>query len=518
MPKLVRVFALTLLLLSSRTVAVHAGPSGPGRPAAPASTDIDDASQRIDVNRLAMRVKNTGSFAWDVNTGSAGLEYPIGTGKTAVYAAGLWLGTFAASSGARVSVAEYSEDFRPGAAPGGSPEDPAAPELKVYKLQRQYASTAVRDAALADYIAGAVPRGAPPVPVLPDGSLGILGDQMLWSVFNDLGKGAAHNGSSSARPLGVEVQQTTWGFDRPAPAGEVVFTRFRIINRSASTLAALHVALWADPDLGEATDDLIGCDPDLSLGYCYNATNNDLVYGTAPPAVGFDLMRAPSRAPALFPMRAFHAYVNGTGPQDSTESYRVMQGLLENGSVMVDPVTLLPTTFQLPGDPVAGTGWIDGSPGDRRLMLTSGAFDLPSGQADEAVFAVLVAQGSHRLDSVTRLKQQDQVLQAAFDVDAVGLLAVPAPPARGLALSAPRPNPARGAFELSFTLASAGEARVDLLDLAGRAVAGRALGSLAAGSHTVRLDESGTDLPAGLYFVRLTHRDGQAVRRIALVR
>lgn len=516
MPQFSRVLALTLILVSSGAGVVAAHPIR--RTAAPTNTHIDDASQRIDVNRLSMVVKNTGSFAWDVTTGTAGLEYPIGTGKTAVYAAGFWVGSQGAIGGPRVSVSEYSEDFRPGAAPGGVPEDPAAPALKVYKLHRLYADVNARDAALADYNAGAVPRGAPVVPVLPDGSLGILGDQMLWSVFNDLGKGPAHNGVSSALPLGVEVQQTTWGFDRAVPAGEVVFTRFRIINRGTSTLSALRVALWADPDLGEATDDLVGCDPNLSLGYCYNATNSDFVYGTAPPAVGFDMMRAPSRAPAPFPMRAFNGYVNGAGPQDSTETYRLMQGLQEDGSVMIDPVVLLPTTFQLPGDPVAGTGWIDGSPGDRRLMLTSGAFDLPGGQADELVFAVLVAQGSNRLDSVTRLKQQDQALQAAFDANAVGQLDVPGPVVDRLSLAAPRPNPARTGFTAAFTLASAGEVTLELLDLTGRRVVQRALGVRAAGSHAEHLELPAHGLPAGLYFVRLAHRDGAVSQRVAIVR
>jgi hypothetical protein len=50
-----------------------------------------DNTTVIDVNQLSMYVTNTGSFAWN-GARKSGLEFPKGTGKTAVYAAGLWLG------------------------------------------------------------------------------------------------------------------------------------------------------------------------------------------------------------------------------------------------------------------------------------------------------------------------------------------------------------------------------------------------------------------------------------------
>ena len=50
-----------------------------------------DNDKLIDVNNIAMFVTNRGSFAWDVGTGASGLEFPKGTGKTAVFAAGPWI-------------------------------------------------------------------------------------------------------------------------------------------------------------------------------------------------------------------------------------------------------------------------------------------------------------------------------------------------------------------------------------------------------------------------------------------
>src|SRR6266850_5228428 len=196
----------TLMLLVA-SVSAAAPIASPKKRARPLHAKIEDASKRIDINNISMVVKNTGSFAYDTENGAAGLEFPKGTGKTAVFAAGLWMGALVGGL-VRASVAEYSDDYRPGQAVGGVPDNPNKPEYKVYKLNRVYLNAAggvdvaARDAVLADYNTGAVPHGAPPVTVLGDGSLSIIGDQMLWSVYNDLAKGSDHNGASSARPLG----------------------------------------------------------------------------------------------------------------------------------------------------------------------------------------------------------------------------------------------------------------------------------------------------------------------------
>lgn len=64
------------------------------------------------------------------------------------------------------------------------------------------------------------------------------------------------------------------------------------------------------------------------------------------------------------------------------------------------------------------------------------------------------------------------------------------------------PNPSPGAATVAFTLARAGEARLEVLDVAGRRVASHDVGSHGAGRHALRLDERGTLAP-GLYLLRL---------------
>lgn len=180
----------------------------------------------------------------------------------------------------------------------------------------------------------------------------VMGDQMLWSVYNDANPGLHTNRAGQSAPLGVEVQQATFAFNVPGALGNTIYMRFRIINKGGQGLESMNVSLWSDPDVGGPGDDLEGSDIGRSLGYAYNATNNDAVYGATPPAVGVDLL-GPGRA------SAFSYYINGRDPQNAGETYNLMRGLNSDGTPVIDPTTGLPSLYYAPGDPVAGTGWLD---------------------------------------------------------------------------------------------------------------------------------------------------------------
>ena len=139
---------------------------------------------------------------------------------------------------------------------------------------------------------------------------------------------------------------------------------FKIINRSNQTWDNMWVGLWTDDDLGTASDDVIGCDTILNLGFTYNGTNFDGVYGTAPPSVGMRFMRGGKQYTGntndtikyYSPfgknvinkigykdegMSAFN-YYNGGSPQPSDpqvnrEVYRVLKGMWRLGNNWIDP-------------------------------------------------------------------------------------------------------------------------------------------------------------------------------------
>ncbi len=90
-------------------------------------------------------------------------------------------------------------------------------------------------------------------------------------------------------------------------------------------------------------------------------------------------------------------------------------------------------------------------------------------------------------------------------------------PARlALALAGFQPNPAQGDPHISFTLPNEAPATLELLDLSGRVLLARDLGSLGAGQHRLRLGAGG-QLAAGIYWIRLRQGSRSLVARGVLI-
>jgi hypothetical protein len=80
-----------------------------------------------------------------------------------------------------------------------------------------------------------------------------------------------------------------------------------------------------------------------------------------------------------------------------------------------------------------------------------------------------------------------------------------------------RPNPSRrSAATVSFVLPVPGQVSLELFDLTGRRVAGRDMGTLGAGRHTVPLGMGGS-APPGIYFVRMSQAGGSVTARGVLL-
>jgi len=92
----------------------------------------------------------------------------------------------------------------------------------------------------------------------------------------------------------------------------------------------------------------------------------------------------------------------------------------------------------------------------------------------------------------------------------------------GIWLGPCRPNPTVGAVHIGFTLPATADARLELMDLAGRRVRILMEGYLGSGGHEAAWDardEGGVRAPAGVYFCRLIV-DGRSIatRRLVMTR
>ena len=123
----------------------------------------------------------------------------------------------------------------------------------------------------------------------------LKGDKTLWWVFND--KGNIHT-ETGGQAVGMEIRAQAFGFSTNDEINNMTFYSYEIINRSTYRLTETYFSQWVDTDLGDATDDYVGCDVLRGLGYCYNGDDIDgsgrpQDYGAQPPAVGVDFFQGP---------------------------------------------------------------------------------------------------------------------------------------------------------------------------------------------------------------------------------
>jgi hypothetical protein len=398
-------------------------------------------------NRIKTDVSNSGNFVSWFRTGDAGMEWPAGSRKTINFASGIWvLGKV--DGEIRSAVAEFSTEFVPGTVVNGVPQDPEDPRFRIYIITREDEQAALDDnprtAPGRDYVEWPFEDGAPALKA-SDGNDSLdaegrripllLGDRSLWCVFNDFDT-TAHENLWDTPPLGIEGQMHLWGYKGPGALRDVLFVRFVLINKGPNRIDSTFIGIWDDADIGVAGDDFVGIDTTLQMGYFWN-DGPDWVYGTEAPALGYDLLQGPlvpspgdtarffgrirpgyRNLPITFFFRNVKHGRQGD-PADVTQAYFQLQNRDRYGDPVVDPLTGEPVRFGVPGDPVTKSGWYDGIDvvaADRRLLISSGPFTFAPGDTQEVIVAVMVAQGEDNIESIVRLRELDQGVQALFDL------------------------------------------------------------------------------------------------------
>ena len=144
----------------------------------------------------------------------------------------------------------------------------------------------------------------------------------------------------------------------------------------------------------------------------------------------------------FLPMTSFTYFGAGSSISDPSFSYagslqffNLMEGFLPRPEYPVqipwtDPATGEETKFALSGDPVSGSGWVDGvqlPPGDRRLVMASGPFNMVLGDDADVVIALAAGTGLDAVSSVSVAKYVDTYAQYAYDNN-FNLPSAPTPP------------------------------------------------------------------------------------------
>ncbi|HEX8386197.1 MAG TPA: T9SS type A sorting domain-containing protein [Rubricoccaceae bacterium] len=541
-----RLAPLLLLLVGALPAAAQTAP-------APGTCVLGTAQADLNVNNVAARVFNTGSlFYGNTTTSGNGYLVPQASGRSAVFASGLWVGGRVGGE-LRVAGGTYGAgalDFTFWPGPLGTDGRPVNPSDcsgydEIFSVTRADITNYEAGNPTGDVLTWPWELGAPVVD--GDGNPdnynlaggdrpGIIGDQGLWWVMNDVGN--VHPAQNTP-PLGIEVRVLAFSFARPDALGNTTFYKYRIINKSGTDIEDTYVSVFSDPDLGDAVDDYVGSDVAAGLGYVYNADNSDAVYGV-PPAVGYDFFQGPivpdgpdaGADPDTLSASAFSYFRNTTGgssdPDNGVQIYNYQQGLWDDGSVMraygsgYQETQGAITKFAFPGDPVTGQAWSERNPRgtgttspnvptDRRFALHTGPFTLSNGAAQDVVFGIVFAQGTSNLNSITALRAADQLAQATFDND------FNPPPVAGEEASGPSvalavaPNPFTTEARVSVSAAPGSDVHAVLLDVLGREVA-----VIHEGPLSGELRVPGAGLTPGVYLLRVRTADGE--RTVRLVR
>lgn len=493
-------------------------------------------SKFLDAGNIRTWFVNNGSFNRDPSTLSSGFEWPKGSNKYARYASGLWIGAQVGID-TLVAIAEFDYEYLPGYIDNsGTPQGSADPLYRIYKIERW-------DTVSIDYMNWPVNQGAY---LNESGRPYSIGSQTMFYSYTDGYPSAHGNNAGSTLPLKAVIMQTNWSYI-DVSLRDVVFTEYRIINRNNLPWTNAYISIWTDDDLGGAADDAVGVDTNVNmkLGYTYNFDNDDLVYGMAPPAVGFTLLRHPivqsigdtvkyysppgSNNLITKPnykqqnFSSFNMYSNGDpsigDPQNFRETYFNLQGLKRDGSSWINPVTTEVTTYPFSGDPVISTGWIQTEGNDRRSLMTFGPLTMNPNDTQSVIFAQVIARGTSNLNSINRLRELTNYVQYIYLNNFPGLNSI-----KNISSEIPEefkleqnyPNPFNPSTVISYHLSAGDFISLKVYDALGNEVATLVNKKQNAGSYEVIFKDE--NLPSGVYYYILTSNGISDTKRMILLK
>jgi hypothetical protein len=508
---------LSLQLSAKENVGVT-GNGNKGNSVAAANCNATTAQAELDINNVRTTIMVGGDMWW--NLSDPKYEIPFASGKHSIFAGALWIGGIDAGGQVKVAAQTYRQtgiDFWGGPVDTANvsiPQDRCMAFDRHWKVTKDEVRAFIADPSKAtndikswpgngvdannegkylapfrdvdgdgiyDYRNGDYPYYLLPdvdptdqypyIPGTPKVECNdyLFGDKTIWWVFNDVGN--IHTETSSD-PIGLEIRAQGFAFKTNDEINNMTFYKYQIINRSTLTLTETYFGQWVDPDLGNYTDDYVGCDVPRGLGFCYNGDADDdgaTGYGLNPPAVGVDFFQGPAAdvgdgvdndrdgcvdctfltdtitgnvvaypdniLPEQIIMAKFVYYNNDATPSGNpsgfADFYNYLRGIWRDnqpityggdGRNLANPVCnfMFPGTTDPINFPLLGE-WSEftagNTPADRRFLQSAGTFTLTPGAVNYITTGVVWARAQQGgpLASVNLMKLADDKAQALFD-------------------------------------------------------------------------------------------------------
>ncbi len=418
------------------------------------------AYETVDINNVSAPFMNGGDMFW--NLSDSEYEVPQGSGNKPLFAGAIWMGGIDDDGTLKVAAQTYRQsgtDFWAGPLEGGDDPSPISCEYfdQIWKVNQSDI-----DAHIADFEDGTIDDVMPESIIkwpakdnpnitadLPSGvSLEglelapfydknddniynptdgdyplIKGDQAIWYIFND--NGGVH-GESGGAPIGVQVSVLAYAIQDDTHLNDAVFIEYTIKNQSATALNDYYFGVWADPDLGEYTDDYVGCDPEQNLGYVYNGNGSDSVYGEEIPLVGIKILKGLDDEDGNDTGMSMFKYYNNNfdyngNPEGPDDFYNYLKGAWKDSTLQLDN-NGDPTQFMFAGNPSNADEWSECSennpPSDRRFLMSTGPTNLQAGEEKIVVASILYLEDDaivHPCPDVTPLSEVAAENQTYFE-------------------------------------------------------------------------------------------------------
>lgn len=422
-------------------------------------------------NQVSARILNRGDMHWDPIGQTPQYEVPKGSNKVSIYCSALWLGGLDQNGLLHTAANTYRQnggtDYYTGpldTITGLTDSVTSAYYDRFWKIDREMIEkfrynfrrgniqngTYRIPEAIATWPAhGTGNYSRQLAPFIDENGDGVYnpndgdypeltGHQMLWWVFNDtLGRHYETNG----RPFQFEIHGKAYAFncDENLSADEVMnyttFYQYKIINRSQNIYSDMYAGIWTDFDLGNASDDYVGCDSMLNSYFVYNGDNNDDGgggYGLNPPMVNLTLLKGPKalindgldnnhngETDEADEPNGLNTFLRDDGswlptgdPETALDYYRFLQAIWKDGQPLTygsngyntgNPVT----TFMYSGVPYdlqPGNWTMPGAgiqPTDVRVVGGSGPFSIAPGESQTLDFAYIFTRDSVNSNGLT---------------------------------------------------------------------------------------------------------------------
>jgi len=268
-------------------------------------------SQVLDFNDVSAIINNSGQFFNNPVAQTAGYEIPKSSWLNAIYAASLWCAATDANGQLHLAAMRYGQvgnHFFPGPFSSTINYTSASylseygtsiwqvTKVEVQNHMANYSSSGyVMPVGIATWPgngisgAGIAQNLAPFVDMNNNGiyepMLGdypdIRGDMTVYTIMNDAANLHTETGGEI---IGIEVHTMAYQYFSTDYLNNTTFLHYRVFNRGTLSYSNFKLGMWWDPDVGNPSDDYVGCDTVNNMMYVYNADNN---YENSGPAQGY---------------------------------------------------------------------------------------------------------------------------------------------------------------------------------------------------------------------------------------